>query len=92
MIAPCTQKILMDCSAELLFQLYIEVVNWKEYKINCIVYIVVRMENGAQSVGNRRPSCGWNKQSKRILKLRMLEEKKATVQEEGLSSSRKCSS
>lgn len=76
MIAPCTQKILMYCSVELLFQLYIEVVNWKGYKINCTVYIVVRKENVAQSLGSRRPSYSWNKQSKRIMKLRVLGEKR----------------
>jgi hypothetical protein len=76
MIAPCTQKILMCCSVEFLFQLYIEAVNWKEYKINCTAYIVVRRENGSQSVGSRTQSCGWNKPSKRIMKLRELGEKR----------------
>lgn len=44
----------MHCSVELLFQLYIEVINWKDYKINCTVQIVVGMENRAHYVGNRR--------------------------------------
>lgn len=34
------------------------------------------MENGAQSVGSRRPSCSWNKQSKRVMKLRVLGKKR----------------
>lgn len=73
----------MHCSVELLLQLYIEVVNWKEYKINCLVYIMARMENGAQSVGSRRQSCGWNKQSKRIMKLRLLGEKRLRARMRG---------
>lgn len=66
----------MHCSVELLFQLYIEVINWKDYKINCTVQIVVGMENRAHSVGNRRQSCGCHKQSKRIMKLRVLDMKR----------------
>lgn len=40
MRVPCSQKISIYCSVTCLFPLYIGMINWKEYIMNPIVYIV----------------------------------------------------